>query len=173
MPPRTQIVRPGFAPLVDPYLKTARAKEHLENLRNELTAFYESKPCRLFREDDVENQLHVIRMQVTDTPDKIALIAGDIFYNLRASLDQLVWCLAKLSSVYPKNTQFPILDSPNVSRFKRRTSGVPAKAVAIIKSLQPYNGPNRDAIRSHLLWRLDKLCNIDKHMRIPDLLPEN
>lgn len=160
--------------LADPYLKTARAKVHLEQLRSALQSFYETKPCRFSREDDLESGLHIIRMKIVDTPDEVTLIAGDFFYNLRASLDHLVWCLAKSNGVpYPTNTQFPIIevfDKGSAKRFKRRTKGVPAAAVTIIESLQPYKaGEATDTlrIRSHWLWQLDKLCNISKHMRLP------
>ena len=83
--------------LVDPYLKTTRAKVHLEDLRARLLEFGK-EPCEFIREDDVENQLHIVRMRVRPIPDDIPLIAGDLFYCLRASLDQLVWCLAKINA---------------------------------------------------------------------------
>jgi hypothetical protein len=154
-------------PLTDPYLKTSRAKEHLENLRKELEIFYESKPYRFVRQDDVENQRHIVRMETTDTPDRISLIAGDLFYCLRSALDQLVWSLAKLSIPYPEGTQFPILEQSDARRFRMQTNGAPADAVAIIESLQPYHAPDVAMVRGHLLWRLNKMCNIDKHSRIP------
>jgi hypothetical protein len=106
-------------------------------------------------------------MKITNTPDKISLIASDFFFNLRVSLDQLIWYLAKLSLPYPKDTQFPIFDKPDARLIARRTNGVPAQAVAVIRSLQPYNTPNPLDIPTHQLWRLNKMCNIDKHMRIP------
>jgi hypothetical protein len=59
------------------------------------------------------------------------------------------------------------LKQRDVPRFNRHTNGIPAKALEIIESLQPYNAPTPDGIREHLLWRLNKLCNIDKHTRIP------
>jgi hypothetical protein len=37
----------------------------------------------------------------------------------------------------------------------------------MIESLQPYQGRDVAAIRGHLLWRLNLMCNIDKHRRIP------
>ncbi|HEV2298221.1 MAG TPA: hypothetical protein VGR72_06865 [Candidatus Acidoferrales bacterium] len=163
-----KVVQPGFVGLVDPYLKTARAKVHLENLREQVSAFC-NDPCEFFREDNLEKQLHLIRLKVKDIPDTIPLIAGDLFYCLRASLDQLVWCLAKINATpgYPEGTQFPIFDQRDIPRFDRQTRGVPADALRIIESLQPYNTPDAGAIQSHLLWRLNKLCNIDKHIRIP------
>jgi hypothetical protein len=155
--------------MVDPYLKTTRAKKHLEDLRQELEVFYKSNPYRFVREDDVENQLHIVRMVHPDIPATISLVAGDIFYNLRAALDQLVWCLAKSRGTpsYPIGTQFPILEQRDPDRFARQTAGVSTQALAIIETLQPYNTPNSADIPNHLLWRLNKLCNIDKHMRIP------
>jgi hypothetical protein len=153
--------------LADPFLKTSRAKEHLEVLRRELTAFHESKPCQFRSRDDRVRQQCQIVVNIKDTPDRISLIVGDVFYNLRSALDQLVWCLAKLSVSYPKGTQFPILEQRNLARFQKQTSGVPTKAVEIIESLQPYNRGDIVSIKAHPLWRLNKMCNIDKHMRIP------
>lgn len=154
--------------LVDPYLKTSRAKTHLEDLRERVEEFGK-EPCEFIREDDVENQLHIVRMKVRPIPDDIPLIAGDLLYCLRASLDQLVWCLAKINATpgYPEGTQFPILEQRDIPRFNRQTRGVPPEAAKIIESLQPYNIPNPTDVKQHLLWRLNKLCNVDKHIRIP------
>jgi hypothetical protein len=154
-------------PLIDPYLKTTRARIHLENLRDQLAAFLQ-QPCDFSREDDLANQLHIIRMKVRNIPDDIPLIAGDLLCCLRGSLDQLVWCLAKINATpgYPERTQFPIFEQRDAARFARYTNGVPTEAVAMIEALQPYNAP-AGAVHEHLLWRLNKLCNIDKHMRIP------
>src|ERR1039458_6707399 len=96
--------------LVDPYLKTERAKEHLDSLRNELDAFRKSKPYSITFEDDVEHDRYRMRLKVSDTPFRIPLIAGDLFYCLRSALDQLVFSLAQLTTRDPKGTQFPILD---------------------------------------------------------------
>jgi hypothetical protein len=154
--------------LVDPYLKTRRAKIHLEELREKLAAF-SNEPCEFIREDDLENQLHILSMKIRDIPDEIPPIAGDVFYCLRAALDQLVWCLAKINATpgYPEHTQFPIQEQRDIPRFTSQTYGVSTEAVKVIECLQPYNAPTPNAVREHLLWRLNKLCNIDKHTRIP------
>jgi hypothetical protein len=156
--------------ILDPYLKTTRAKKHIDDLQAELQSFYRSKPYQFTRVDDLVNSQHIIRFKVDPTPGPISLIAGDIFYNLRASLDQLVWYLSRLPSPqrsYPQDTQFPILDQRNRKLITRRTKGVSTEAVAIIESLQPYNTPNPPGAKDHLLWKLNKMCNIDKHSRIP------
>lgn len=150
--------------LTEPYLKTARAKEHLETLRYGLDIFRKSQPCKLIIEDDVKPGFCSVIVEIENTPDRIPLIVGDTFYNLRASLDQLVLYLAKLTLPYPRNTQFPILDESDVPRFQRQTNGVPPGASTIIESLQPYN--SGDA-KKNLLWRLNKMCILDKHMRFP------
>src|SRR5271163_4336461 len=153
--------------LADPYLKTARAKEHLDALRKELIEFTESQPCEFQGRSDVANQRYRIRILVKDPPERLSLIAGDVFCCMRASLDHLVWALASNGIAYPKGTQFPILEQLDADLFARRTRGVPTEAATIIESLQPYHGKDTPTVRSHLLWRLNKLCNIDKHMRIP------
>jgi hypothetical protein len=161
-------IRASLKPL-DPYLKTSRAKEHLDALQRELDAFYESKPYRFTREDDLQKGRQIIRCEIKQTPDRITLIAGDLFYNLRASLDQLTWCLAKGDTVpsYPLKTAFPILDEPDDRQIARKTKGISGEAIAIIKSLQPYNARDEATMKLTHLWRLNKLCNIDKHIRIP------
>lgn len=154
--------------LADPYLKTARAKEHLEDVRERLRLFAESGPCRVFRKDDIKKRVHLIRFEVKDPPHKVALVVGDFLYCLRSSLDQLVFALAlHNTSSYPKGTQFPILFERNAKKFGDYTRGVDAKAITKIDDLQPYQGANNAAIKSHLLWQLNLLCNIDKHRRIP------
>jgi len=104
---------------------------------------------------------------MADIPMDVPLILGDLLYCLRSALDQTVWQLAKLKVPYPEGTQFPILDKCN-SRSRRTfadyTAGAPARAAKAIESLQPYHRVDPSA---HLLWRLNKLCNIDKHRRIP------
>jgi hypothetical protein len=153
--------------LTDPYLKTARAKEHLDELRARLTKFRDEQPISFKHEDDLTNDLHIVRIKIKAIPDKITLIAGDFLYCLRSSLDQLVWSLAKQVGSYPSGTQFPIFEQPDQRKFARNTCGVPPEAVKVIESYQPYNAQNASLLKEHLLWQLNKLCNIDKHRRIP------
>ncbi len=154
--------------LTEPYLKTVRAKVHLDALRNELNSFYQSKPYTLFPKENLKTGRYEVRIKMRDTPNMVPLILGDLLYCLRSALDQTIWQLAKLKSGgYPEDTQFPILDKWNHEArktFKRQTAGVPAGAIGIIKALQPHHRANPSA---HLLWRLHALNNIDKHRRIP------
>ncbi len=154
--------------IVDPYLKLTRAKKHLDDLDAELAAFKASaKGYRIERADDVENQCHVIKVWLLDAPDQLSLVAGDAFFCMRSALDQLVWSLAKLTVSTPQRTQFPILSEPASSQkeFRRGLGGVPEDAIHEIEALQPHH--RGAAFSRHPLWRLNTLCNIDKHRRIP------
>jgi hypothetical protein len=105
--------------LADAYLKTTRAKLHLEALRSELDAFRNSNPCWVFRNENHKLGRYEIRVKTEDTPDHIPLILGDLLYCLRSSLDQLTWSLARLTTEYPRSTQFPIFDALNAKTRKR------------------------------------------------------
>jgi len=165
--------RPQKPSLADAYLKAGRAYKHLQALKSEVNDFIfgQGKPYSFRGEEDLENALYRIRFELRDPPDSIPLTLGDFLYCLRSSLDQLTWSLAKLSLPYPEGTQFPIFNFPLSTdlrrRFDRYVNGVPADAVRIMESLQPHCGGDTACLRSHLLWRLNLLCNIDKHRRIP------
>jgi len=156
--------------LADSYLKTARAKEHLDDLRDRLRLFREEAPCSFTREDDVKGQVHIIRLKIKDIPDKLPLIVGDFAYCLRSSLDQLVWALAKRVGNYPRGTQFPIFAErtvENEKKFASYTKGVPALARREIELLQPYRSQNDLTIKDTVLYQLNRLNIVDKHHRIP------
>jgi len=164
------MVTPWLPSLAEPYLKTTRAKVHLEDLKGKLRAFLHSKPYTVTAEDDFDAGRYVVIIKPNVVPDEVALIAGDFFYCLRCALDQAVFFLAKLNLADPVHTQFPIQDSFSKDgrlRFARQTAGVPAEAVRIIEELQPYNRGDRASARACLLWELNALCNTDKHRRIP------
>jgi hypothetical protein len=155
--------------MADPYAKMSWAKSHLDTLEREVTTFC-TTPADAYtvtREDDVEHQRHIIRVKLHDIPTTICLIAGDAIYSMRAALDQTVWALASLKGT-PGRTQFPIAETwtSDIRRtFLRQVDGVPDEAICEIQALQPYHRGN--AFKSHPLWRLDEICNLDKHRRIP------
>ncbi len=143
--PGQKSIKPSLA---DSYLKTTRAKEHLDALKGELDAFYKFKPYSFITEDDVERDRYSVRVEITETPPRISLIVGDLFYCLRSALDQMVWALAHLNVPYPKDTQFPIQEKRNSQGLSGQTVGVPPDAVKIIDSLQPYHAGDISAIRA-------------------------
>jgi len=131
--------RPGLA---DPYLKLSRAKMHLNALDVLLKEFTGPKAYAVRRYDDLQQKRHCFECKLLDVPDDACLAVGDAFYNMRSSLDQLVWSLSGLSGQNPpQTTQFLIFDHPpstkrDIERLDRQVAGVPAKAIDEIKSLK-------------------------------------
>jgi hypothetical protein len=106
-------------------MKAARAKEHLDSLRAELQTYYDTKPCVIQENDDVANNLYRIRIKVTDPPERLSLIAGDVFGCLRASLDHPVWSLCTLNTgSYAEYTHFPIMEENKAPSFKAQIRGI-------------------------------------------------
>jgi hypothetical protein len=156
--------------MVDPYLKIGRAKKHLDVLDALLKEFTGNKAYTFSRYDDLKQQRYVMECKLLNVPDEICLTVGDAFYNMRSCLDQLVWSLAKRPGkiLNPEHTQFPILVKDNAKtrkRFSAQTFGVPKLAAKEIRTFQPYN--RGAAFKAHPLWRLNTMCNLDKHSRIP------
>ena len=152
---------PGIA---DAQLKFGWAKHHIEILNHKL-GVYAANPYTFTREDDPKSQLHILRFKHANT-DELCLIVGDIFYNMRSSLDQLVWSLARIKG-FPGKTQWPtveVLTKDTLNSFTKQLTGVPDEAICEIRYLQPYN--RGDAFKTHPLWRLDEMCNLDKHRRM-------
>ena len=138
-------------------------------LEQEIAAFGNSKPYRTRTYDDVESGEYIVEVDIT-APDiwPIGAILGDFLNCLRSSLDHLVYGLSHLHGTPSKKPSFPIVYIFNDNTFAtiaECTRGVPAEAVKIIESLQPYHAPG--AYKSTHLYRLNELWNMDKHRHIP------
>jgi hypothetical protein len=97
-------------------------------------------------------------------------------YHGRSVLDHLIWALVKANRETPgKHNEFPILPGPPTPRrgeskrdaFLRvlpgegqKLAGVHPDAVALIESLQPYNGRNP---KTNYLAVLNKMARDDRH----------
>ena len=155
--------------LNNPKLKVERAKEHLDVLDVKLVEFQDLKPFRVTTYENTEHTHYVISSQIPIIDPKLAVLAGDVIYSLRSALDHIAWQLALTTTDRPRDrTAFPIIDKDTPEKLKRFndiTGDIPTDAVNEVKGLQPYlRGP---AYKDDLLWKLDKLCNIDKHRVIP------
>ncbi len=160
-----------MANLANIKLKIKRAKTHLDALDIEVAKFAKGKTYRFSPEDDIERGEYVLTFTTADSkpPLLCAMVAGEFVGCLRSSLEYLVFQLASLHGNVPSSEiSFPVFGENSVDtqvRIAKKTYGIPDAAVAIIKSLQPYN--SGDAYKSTHLWRLNKLWNIDKHRHIP------
>jgi hypothetical protein len=124
-----------------------------------------------------------------DPPIEIAILAGEIVYQLRSALDHLAFELVKCNlakCILPKNWErdcyFPLClavpkkGNPPVpinlplpfNFFKDSLPGITPDAFAVVERLQPYNGGNGPM---QLGW-LEKLANIDKHRHFHVVIPQ-
>lgn len=147
--------------------KLAWAQKHLETLNAELREFCRPESYGITQYEDIPNQRFVFSYLIPIVPLSISLTVGDVFYNMRSSLDQLVWALARLDGI-PGNVQFPITSDTEPKtrkRFLGQLTRVPPDAINAIDKLQPYH--RGASLTGHPLWRLNEMCNLDKHRRIP------
>ena len=158
-------------PLDGAYERVKRAGKHIENLKRRIRIIRKEKTDAVAHDGKVgtvtlpsgREVRAVIRgagHRPSPAPHIISLLIGESIYNLRASLDYLVYELARLDSPgkTPKGTQFPI--ESKEEGFKRRRKnflkGVSLKHIAAIKKLQPFNGCDWTKL-------LRDVSNPDKH----------
>jgi hypothetical protein len=152
------------------YAKAARALQHIETLKAQISLFHESNPCSVSIKQDGETKVAIYRVVVKQPSASMYLICGDIFQCLRSSLDHAVFELAASPSVpNPRWTQFPIFAEDTAEARKaiiKSTQGISPKALDVIKELQPYNRDKGVPPTANSLWKLHVINNIDKHRRI-------
>jgi hypothetical protein len=155
------------------YERLKRARTHLANLKRRVervreeardNVVIERKPAVFRREDgrEVEGVLGHLAVKFGPLPPMLSILIGETIYNLRASLDYLVYELAALDSGQVQDgTQFPIDDSKKA--FKGRGAGylkgVSDEHIAMIKKLQPCYGCDWTRL-------LRVVSNPDKHRHL-------
>jgi len=153
--------------LLSPFMKTERAAAHLQELQA-LCGRFKANPYTITEHDDFERSLHIVTIHLRDMNALVPLLIGEWAHSLRSSLDHLVWQLQLLSGREPsRSSGFPIHTSESREdreRFMRQTWSAPCEAIEIIKALQPYQRGN--AFKTHPLWQLNKLANLDKHVTV-------
>jgi hypothetical protein len=110
---------------------------------------------------------HVVRIERPLPSGDLSVILGDCVHNYRCVLDHLIWDLSVRHSrgqpVRPTSIGFPI--SGDATKYTRQGLHAVAPAVAAeVERLQPYHSGQNT--RSHPLWMLRELSNIDKHRSI-------
>jgi hypothetical protein len=157
-------------------IKIDRAKEHLDSLKGEIQRYIDCKPFEVPLEvkGDMTRTCRPLVLRL-EPPLRLSTIIGDCVTNLRASLDYIAWELATkyaatpLKSGQQKRVQFPItLTQQDFSKVSgtadhlRNVCNIPAAALTLIESVQPYHAGYE------LLKHLNDLANEDKH-RLPVL----
>src|SRR5271166_2355284 len=151
--------------------KVDRAKIHLDALSQLVESWEKSHFDAIFMKDDVDAGEYIVELRPPDFDFTMALVAGDFVCCLRSSLDHLTWQLfsaANPSETVPKRICFPIIETSSVDTqtfFVKSTFGISEEAIALIRSLQPYQVGG--TYNTHFLWILNTIWNIDKHRHIP------
>ena len=162
--------------------KIARAKKQLDTLRDEVAAYLDDSPYRLvteeYTEPDAPNDravrvLFKIDREPPDDSEWIGWI-GEIAYNCRSALDQLIVQLIIASGNVPSErsrTQYPIFLNPDdyreksrgarINRRGRMLEGVASRFRKIIDDSQPYHRSGR--VSRDPLAILETISNRDKH----------
>jgi hypothetical protein len=140
------------------YLRLDRAKEHLADLERRIEVFGKERPGHVTVLNRDAKGVPTIRPQIpVYLPQDLSIVIGEIFYNLRAALDYLVFAMADGQ----QRTQFPIDEAPKDFKRHRKTflNGVAVEHIALIESLQPYKGCK---------WTrfLREYSNFDKHSEL-------
>jgi hypothetical protein len=169
--------------------KLERAREHLQTLRIQVGEYKTSRPYALQPETTEVPERLAYRFHISKPqPIEISTTLGDILHNLRAALESVAFELARrshaglLTSKQEGLSTFPIKKTPHAFEtfFTGRREGLYSdRAREIFRSLQPFAKLERahgfgvaldKKIGSdsewNLLYRLDKLWNIDKHRRL-------
>jgi hypothetical protein len=176
--------------MADPYglhgidLRHERAGEHLAYVNQAVKVFREGNPYPIlpYEETDVLPQPPLWRMhedldrlgasgfEVTRDirlNPRIGIRVGEMFYNLRAAMDHLIFALAwhdtgsRPAGDHERLLQFPLDDSPKVFEGRRHTmlKGLREDHIALVKRYQPYKGCD---------WSrtLRDFSNSDKHRQV-------
>jgi hypothetical protein len=181
------------------WAKANRAKEHITSLRQQVDEFRASEPYSLTSEPTEVPYRLAYRLRFSKpVPVTISTTVGDALHNLRATLENLAFEVARRSvhenvpAGLERASTFPICQTPESfdAFFKgKRALLYDSRARAAFRSVQPFVNLEEahklgvalersfedEASRSEL-YRLDALWNIDKHRRLtlmawwPDLI---
>jgi hypothetical protein len=150
--------------------KIERATEHVEKLITDARDM-ERRAYAILQERNAEGgtiTVFVKQVGPVDPPIQLALVAGEIAYQLRSALDHLVYQLIVANRQSPNRlSQFPIFAARDkyVARAPSMIEGVSSSAEVIIESEQPYH--RSPGAEEHPLWKLHYLNNTDKHRLVP------
>ena len=156
--------------LIECRLRCDRAEEHLCQLNANISSYLEFEKGKVFATMDEKTNIASLGFTAPPEgpPPTFSILIGEIVYNLRASLDYLVFLLALVDSGVEQNrTQFPIYDSDQDFRRNAptRLCGICDSNVGRLEALQPYRS---------IKWTrtLRDLSNPDKHRHLTMLSRE-
>jgi hypothetical protein len=159
--------------------KVARARRHLRDLEAELERWLRANPYAVSEQPEGRKKRKPRRLVFTSelAATEVPIIAADAIYDLRSSLDHLMNALVArrdrgsvVFPVYFQGVWDAIVPGESPERIRQRlrwahdVRTLPAAAVAILRELQP---PEDAREQVHLIEALDRLCDRDRHERLP------
>ena len=162
--------------------KLLRAAEHLRTIKRRIAAYSASKPHKIARKATGQKRINVPKAP----PKEIAILAGEMVYQMRSALDHLTFELIKAnpnisatnpdwreSCQFPLRTRLPKGKAAPLPKtdFFRNLPGVSDRAFTIIEGMQPYYRGNPGKETSAYLLLLAHLSNIDKHRHLNLICP--
>jgi hypothetical protein len=171
-----------MAAIVPSYLaKVARAKKHLVELEDEITAYAATNPymVREVVQGKKKRKRRTLVFTLDPADTDIPIVAADVIYNLRSGLDHLMGSLVpakdRRSVMFPifwQGVWEPPVPGENEERCKARgrwsssAKTLGDEAVAVLKRLQPPDSGGNPT-DPHLLEVLNRLSNADRHTKLP------
>jgi len=163
-------------------LKLARADFQVRTIADQISGWCSKNPitgrCEL-RDDRLGYRLIVEDFAETAPLDAWGLITGECVHNLRSSLDNLAFALARLRQDPPTNPaaiHFPICQDRSTfeksDRVRRSLDQIPAETASRVERLQPFQRNRSDeegTPETDALAQLQWLNNNDKH-RVPSVV---
>lgn len=147
--------------------KIQRAQDEIERLAKDIADSCEAQRALFSKElrPDVGDKIWVFRGETPIVPIEYSVRLGEVVYNLRSALDQLVWQLVHANYKTPgRHNEFPILDDESHfnEAVKSKLKGVSQESSEKIKEMQPFCESDEWSV----LKTLHALCNIDKHRSV-------
>jgi hypothetical protein len=154
-------------PLAGARKKIERAKYHLSQLEGAVEIFLQGGPYDIDAQidaDGLRNRPYRV-VRAANPPLDIPAITGEVLNSLRSVLDHIaygaVWVgLNGQHPAKPTTVEYPIAESAAAypGLRNRGLGGARQDALDAIDKTEPYKGG-----QGEVLWRLNKLNNIDKH----------
>lgn len=147
-------------------LKLARAAVHVEEFKRRSQEYLSS--CDYDFTGETYNDHRIARLSISPLPERdLAIVAGDVLYNVRSCLDQVAAALVPRK--HRRDVMFPIFHegvwdeeikekADAAHRWQKLVGLVHPDAVPVLKGVQPLTGQETNGLRM-----LNALCNRDKH----------
>jgi hypothetical protein len=166
--------------------KVIRATEHLDAINRLIDSLTSSANAyEIIKDADGKEVINFL----VDPPPPVAVLAGEIIYQLRSALDHLTFDLVKLNpsgvplpAGWERRCDFPLwLTIPGeqircghatpplpYNCFAKTLPGISKAAFSFIEGLQPYRTGQG---HHNVMAIIAKLSNIDKHRHLNAILP--